>query len=253
MAVFNAADQREGSVDMRRLALLSLTVAGAIAGSAIAQEQPAAPIAPETPAAPAPAPAAPAPAEAAPAPAEAAPAEVAPEPEAPPAPPPVPTDVTSLTVMNVIERVCTPMVRGTPIAQLAPALGFKKKKDVWVLVYQKGYRLSIQPSTTNPNICTIDVNHPVESTAPAATLATDLHYWAVRQGGGWYLARFDKYVTDMERTTRSWEKEGDVEGEALVLMTERKIDGRPVNAKFDHTQVLFSIRPAAARAGGGLD
>ena len=251
MAVFNAADQREGSVDMRRLALLSLTVAGAIAGSAIAQEQPAAPIAPETPAAPAPA--APAPAEAAPAPAEAAPAEVAPEPEAPPAPPPVPTDVTSLTVMNVIERVCTPMVRGTPIAQLAPALGFKKKKDVWVLVYQKGYRLSIQPSTTNPNICTIDVNHPVESTAPAATLATDLHYWAVRQGGGWYLARFDKYVTDMERTTRSWEKEGDVEGEALVLMTERKIDGRPVNAKFDHTQVLFSIRPAAARAGGGLD
>src|SRR3989338_5314974 len=217
MAVFNAADQREGSVDMRRLALLSLTVAGAIAGSAIAQEQPAAPIAPE-----------------------------------PPAPPPVPTDVPSLTVMNVIERVCTPMVHGTLIAQLAPALGFKKKKDVWVLVYQKGYRLSIQPSTTNPNICTIDVNHPVESTAPAATLATDLHYWAVRQGGGWYLARFDKYVTDMERTTRSWEKEGDVEGEALVLMTERKIDGRPVNAKFDHTQVLFSTRPAAARAGGGL-
>lgn len=216
---------------MRRLALLSLTVAGAIAGSAIAQEQPAAPVAPEAPAAP-------------------APVEAAPEPEAPPAPPPVPTDVTSLTVMNVIERVCTPMVRGTPIAKLAPALGFKKKKDVWVLVYQKGYQLSIQPSTTNPNICTIDVNHPVESTAPAATLATDLHYWAVRQGGGWYLARFDKYVTDMERTTRSWEKEGDVEGEALVLMTERKIDGKPVNAKFDHTQVLFSIRPAAVRASG---
>lgn len=236
MAVFNAADHREGSVDMRRLALLSLTVAGAIAGSAIAQEQPAAPVAPEAPAAPAPV--------------EAAPAEVPPEPETPPAPPPVPTDVTSLTVMNVIERVCTPMVRGTPIAQLAPALGFKKKKDVWVLVYQKGYLLSIQPSTTNPNICTIDVNHPVEATAPAATLATDLHYWAVRQGGGWYLARFDKYVTDMERTTRSWEKEGDVEGEALVLMTERKIDGRPVNAKYDHTQVLFSIRPAAVRAGG---
>lgn len=211
---------------MRRLALLSLTVAGAIAGSAIAQEQPAAPEAPVV----------------------APPAEAAPPPEAPP---PVPTDVTSLTVMNVIERVCTPMVRGTPIAQVAPALGFKKKKDVWVLVYQKGYQVSIQPSSTNPNVCTIDVNHPVEAVAPAATLATDLHYWAVRQGGGWYLARFDKYVTDMERTTRSWEKEGDVEGEALVLMTERRIDGKPVNAKFDHTQVLFSIRPAAS--AGGLD
>lgn len=220
---------------MRRIALLSLTAAALIAGAAVAQEQPAPPPAPEVPAAPAPTEAAP-PAEAAPAP------EVPTEPEALPVPPPVPTDVTSLTVMNVIERVCTPMVRGTPIAQLAPALGFKKKRDVWVLVYQKGYQLSIQPSSTNPNVCTIDVNHPVETVAPAATLATDLHYWAVRQGGGWFLARFDKYVTDMERTTRSWEKEGDVEGEALVLMTERKVDGQPVNPKYDHTQVLFRIR-----------
>lgn len=206
---------------MRRLALLSLAAAGLIAGAAVAQEQPAPPAAPEAP----------------------APADVAPEPEAPPAPPPAPTDITSLTVMNVIERVCTPMVRGTPISQVAPALGFKKKKDVWILAYMKGYQVSIQPSTTNPTVCTIDVNHPVEAVAPAATLATDLHYWAVRQGGGWFLARFDKYVTDMERTTRSWEKEGDAEGEALVLMTERKVDGQPVNPKFDHTQVLFRIRP----------
>ncbi|MFZ5669433.1 MAG: hypothetical protein ACOY4K_08050 [Pseudomonadota bacterium] len=206
---------------MRRLALLTLTAAGVIAGAAFAQETPA----------PAPAP-------------EAAPAAEAPTaPEAPPAPPPAPTDITSLAVINTIERVCAPMVRGTSIAQVAPSLGFKKKKDVWVWAYQKGYSVSIQPSTTNPTVCTIDVNHPVEAVAPAATLATDLHYWAQRQGGGWYLARFDRYVTDMERTTRSWEREGGSEMEALVLMTERKIDGRPVNAKFDHTQVLFSIRP----------
>ncbi len=207
---------------MRRLALLSLTAAGLITGSAIAQEQPAPPVAPETPAVPAPVEAAP---------------------EAPPAPPPAPTDITSLAVINTIERVCSPMVRGTPIAQVAPSLGFKKKRDVWVWAYAKGYQVSIQPSTTNPTVCTIDVNHPVEAVAPAATLATDLHYWAVRQGGGWFLARFDKYVTDMERTTRSWEREGDAEGEALVLMTERKTNGAPVNAKFDHTQVLFRIRP----------
>lgn len=214
---------------MRRLALISLTAAGLLASAAVAQEQPAAPAAPEAPAAPV-----------------AQPADVPPAPEAPPAPPPpppAPTDITSLAVINTIERVCSPMVRGTNIAQLAPALGFKKKRDVWTWVYEKGYSVSIQPSSTNPTVCTIDVTHPVESIAPAATLATDLHYWAVRQGGGWYLARFDKYVTDMERTTRSWEKSGDTEGEALVLMTERKVDGAPVNAKFDHTQVLFSIRP----------
>lgn len=223
---------------MRRLALLSLTAAGLIAGSAVAQDQPAPPppppATPEMPAMPG-MPAAPE--------ATAAPAPEAPAPEAPPAPPPEPTDVTSLAVINTIERICVPMVRGTPIAKLAPSLGFKKKRDVWVWVYQKGYQVSIQPSTTNPTVCTIDVNHPVEAVAPAATLATDLHYWAQRQGGGWFLARFDKYVTDMERTTRSWEKEGDTEGQALVLMTERKITGAPVNPKYDHTQVLFSIRP----------
>jgi len=224
---------------MRRLALLSLTAAAIVASTAVAQEQPSppmAPVAPEAPAAPAP--------EAPPVPTP--PADVPPAPEAPPAPPPPPpepTDITSLAVINTIERVCSPMVRGTNIAQVAPALGFKKKRDIWTWVYQKGYSVSIQPSSTNPTVCTIDVNHPVESVAPAATLATDLHYWAQRQGGGWYLARFDKYVTDMERTTRSWEKEGDTEGQALVLMTERKTDGSPVNAKYDHTQVLFSIRP----------
>ncbi|MDP1737405.1 MAG: hypothetical protein Q8L23_08190 [Caulobacter sp.] len=219
---------------MRRLALLSLTSAILIAGGAIAQEQPAAPPAPPV-------------AEPAPAAPEAPAAEVPAAPEAPaepapPPPPPEPTDVTSLTVLNVIERVCMPMVRGTPIAQVAPALGFKKKRDVWILVYQKGYQVSIQPSATNPTVCTIDVNHPVESVAPAATLATDLHYWAQRRGGGWYLARFDRFVTDMERTTRSWEKEGETELDALVLMTERRVNGQPVNPKFDHTQVLFEIR-----------
>lgn len=221
---------------MRRIALLSLTAA-LVAGAAIAQDAPVSPANPLDVAAPA---------EVMPPPAPEAPvaeAPAAPEEPAPPAPPPAPTDVTSLAVINTIERICVPMVRGTPIAKLAPSLGFKKKRDVWVWVYQKGYQVSIQPSTTNPTVCTIDVNHPVEAVAPAATLATDLHYWAQRQGGGWFLARFDKYVTDMERTTRSWEKEGDTEGQALVLMTERKITGAPVNPKFDHTQVLFSIRP----------
>jgi hypothetical protein len=212
---------------MRRIALLSLTAA-LVAGAAIAQDAPVSPANPLDVAAPA---------EVMPPPAA---AEAPPPP--PPPPPPEPTDMTSLAVLNVIERVCMPMVRGTPIAQVAPALGFKKKRDVWTWVYQKGYQVSIQPSATNPTICTIDLNHPVESVAPAATLATDLHYWAQRRGGGWYLARFDRYVSDMERTTRSWEKESETELEALVLMTERRVDGQPVKPKFDHTQVLFEIR-----------
>jgi hypothetical protein len=223
---------------MRRLALLSLTAAGVIASAAFAQEQPAPP---PQPAPPAPeAPVAPTPPAAAEMPAAEPATEVPLAEEAPPPPPPTPTDVTSLAVLNVLERVCNPMVRGGNIAQLAPSLGFKKKRDVWIWQYQKGFQIAIQPSTTNPNVCTMDLAHPVETVAPAATLATDLHYWA--QARGWGLARFDRYVTDMERTTRSWELITDIETEALVLMTARKVNGAPVTPKADHTQVLFTIR-----------
>lgn len=209
---------------MRRLVLLSLTAAGVLATAAVAQEQPA------------PAETAPAPAEAAPAPAEPAPAPVVEQPAPPPA---APTDITSLTALNLIDKVCMPLVRGGDIAQLAPAAGFKKKRDVWVLAYTKGYQITLLPQGVNKDICTLQLDHPVDPVAPAATLATDLHNWA--RGRGWYLKRFDKITSDMERTTRTWETEADVQLETLVLMTERKADGTPVKAKADHSELLYSV------------
>jgi len=216
---------------MRRLVLLSLTAAGVLATAAIAQEQPA----PPPPAETAPA----APEAAAPAEPAAEPAAPAAEPEAPPAPP---TDVTSLTVLNLVDKICMPLVRGGDLARLAPPLGFKKKRDLWVLQYTKGYKIVIPPTGVNKDVCTLEIDHPIETIAPAATLATDLHNWA--RGRGWYLKRFDKFVTDMERTTRTWESEGLVGGETetLVLMTERKIDGRPASAKADHSELLYSVQ-----------
>ncbi|MDP1630668.1 MAG: hypothetical protein Q8L66_04535 [Caulobacter sp.] len=225
---------------MRRTMLLSLTAAGIFASAATAQEQPAPP--PPAPMAPMAAPAAPmAPmAPMMPAPPAPPPVPEAPPPPPPPPPPAPPTDIASLAVLNVIERVCDPLVRGGDLATLAKPLGFKKKRDQWIWKYDKGYQIVLLPLGTNPEVCTMDVDHPVEAIAPAATLATDLHNWA--QARGWYLARFDKYVTDMERTTRSWEYEGDQEQDALVLMTARKVGGGSQLRNADRTQVLYAVR-----------
>lgn len=206
---------------MRSSALLGFAAAAALATAAFAQETPATPpAAPVAPAAP-----------------EAPPAPPAPEaPPAPPAPPPAPTDITSLTVLDTLDRICAPLVRGGNLKALAAPLGFKFKKDVWVKTYTKGGTISVTPPGTNPEVCRVDVVHPVEGGAP---MIIDLHNWAMQRG--WDLFRNDKVTTDLERTTRSWELTTATEKEALVLVTERQPGGAQLSKKGDQTSLLYSL------------
>lgn len=208
---------------MRSSVLLGLTAAAAMATAAFAQETPVAPAAPEAPVAP-------------PAPVEAPAAPVVEAPVAPPAPPPAPTDVTSIAVLNVLDRVCGPMVRGGDLKALAAPAGFKLKKGAWVWAYTKGYTITVTPPGTNPEVCTVDVSHPIDGAAP---LIIDLHNWAMQRG--WELFRNDKVTTDLERTTRSWELNSATDREALVLVSSRKPGGAPLSSKGDQTQLLYSL------------
>lgn len=201
---------------MRSHVLLGLTAAAVFATAAFAQETPATPAA--EPAAPA--------------------VETPPAP--PPPPPPAPTDLSSITILDTLTRVCAQSVRGGDMSALAPAAGFKKKKDLWVKTYAKGYTISIIPPGTNPRVCSVVLEHPIDGVTP---IIIDLHNWAMAQG--WFLYRNDRYVTDMERTTRSWESRGQGDQEAVVLMTVRKVDGSPVSKKFDRTEFLYTLQPAS--------
>lgn len=222
---------------MRRIALLSLTAASVLASAAFAQDpMPAAP-----PADPAVVPAAPAaaPQQAAPLVDGVPPAPPAPAPveAAPPPPPPAPTDVTSVAILNVVERLCQPLVTGGNLDQLAPALGFKKKRDLWTWAYAKGYTIVALPQGTNPGVCTLQITHPVNGLTP---VIVDLHNWAMARQ--WTLHRNDKYVTDQERSTRSWELRGETQAEALVLMSARKADGTPLSKNSDYAEVFYSLQ-----------
>lgn len=208
---------------MRSHALLGLTAAAVFATAAFAQETPATPSTEPVPAAEAPAP------------------EPAAEP-APPAPPPVPTDVTSLSVLDTLTRVCSQSVRGGDMKSLATGAGFKLKRDLWVKTYTKGYTISIVPPGTNPQVCNVIVEHPVNGVTP---VIIDLHNWAM--GKGWDLYRNDKIVSDMERTTRSWEMRGETEQEAVVLVTVRKPNGAPYSSRADRTELLYSLYKTPAQ------
>ncbi len=197
---------------MRSHALLGLTAAAVFATAAFAQETPA-------PAA----------------------AEPAPAPEAPP-PPAAPTDIASLTVLDTLTRVCAQSVRGGDMEKLAPAAGFKKKRDLWVKSYTKGYTITITPPGTNPQVCSVAIEHPVDGVKP---IIIDLHNWAMAKG--WDLYRNDKIVSDMERTTRSWEMRGETEQEAVVLVTVRKPNGEPVSKRADRTELLYSLYKTPAQ------
>ncbi len=220
-----------------RVALISLIALGAAIGtSAIAQDAPATmpmPM-PAEPAAPAPAPDA----------AAAAPAADAPPaaPETPPPPPPrTPTDVTSLAVLNVLQNVCLPLAKGADLAGLVKPMGFKLKRDLWVQQYLKGgYTITVHPVGSNPGVCNVDIDHPIDG---ITEVIIDLHNWAMARD--WTLYRNDKYDTGLERTTRSWTLDTAASQEALVLLTVRKPGGKPMTAKTDHTELLYSFKALA--------
>ena len=155
---------------------------------------------------------------------------------APPAPPAVPTDVTSLAVLDVLTRVCAESVRGGDMKALATAAGFKLRRDMWVKQYAKGYQISIAPPGTNPQVCSVTLDHPVGGITP---VIVDVHNWAM--GKGWDLYRNDQILTDMDRTTRSWEMRGETELEAVVLVTVRKPNGAPLSSKADRAELLYSL------------
>ncbi len=194
-------------MNMRSPALLGLTAAAIFATTAFAQDLPAPAPTPETVAAPA-----------------------------------VPTDVTSLAVLDVLTRVCAESVRGGDMKALATQAGFKMKRDVWVKQYAKGYQISIMPPGTNPQVCSVTLDHPVGGITP---VIVDVHNWAM--GKGWELYRNDQILTDMDRTTRSWEMRGESELEAVVLVTVRKPNGAPLSSKADRAELLYSLYKTPAR------
>lgn len=223
-----------------RTAIISLLAAG-IATSAAAQTAP-------------PAPPSPAPAEVmAPAtPPAADPNAAAPmAPSAPPAPAPEPEKVYAVPttgeigqIIDVINRICVPLVRGGDIAKLATKeLGFKfnRRDATYTQTLQtKPYTLTVFSPGSNKDVCRIALNYTLGGEKPiivGLNIFSLLHQPELLQQRNDFVP-----ATDYKRITNSWEYFTDRESIGLVFLQLKKPDGSSVNAKWDMGEVLYSER-----------
>ena len=161
--------------------------------------------------------------------------------EAPPPPPP-PTEPTTVRALSLIETLCKPLIAGGDPASTTKALGFKKKRETFVLALAKPTAFSITPSPSNKNVCLLEIDHPVGADKD---MTVGLHNWAIARGFTLYRNdEFpDKFEGNLKRHTRSWEiTHPDGKTEALVLVTSRKLDGSSLGRNADKSTVMYSVR-----------
>lgn len=209
---------------------------------AIAQDQ-----APAAPAAAAPA----APAEAAPA---APAAEAAPAPEAPPPPPPeLPTTGDGAVVVNLLTKICLPLVNGGNIDTLAKAAGVVKDRRTekyTVPLSQRPFQIVIEPQgQTNRDICEMTIRY-----APGwdQAIIDGMNVWRFRHEPQLFLQRNDiGMYADLKRTTTTWDNRQNLERDGkqigLIFVQLDKLDGSTVGPGYDEALIKYQIRALPPR------
>lgn len=184
---------------------------------------------------------------------EAAPAAQAPAPEAaapaPAAPAQEKTYVLPTTgaegqIIDVINRVCKPLVKGGDFKALAGGMAgykFNKRDGTYVgTLVDKPYTLTINPQGSNKDVCRLSINYAIDGEKPiivGLNIFSFLHKPELLQQRNDFVP-----ATDFKRITNSWEYFTDHESIGLVFLQLKKPDGSPVNAKWDTGEVLYSER-----------
>ena len=193
------------------------------------------------------APAAPgAPAPAAPAPDAAAPVTApAPAPEAPPS---VPTTGDGAVVLNVVEKICVPLVRGGDLAALVkqnPTLGFRlNRRDgtfTMPLGGDKNYTITLSPSGVNKDVCRGEVHYALDSEKP---IVSAVNIWSFLHQPELILqANYVSVNADgVKRVQKSWEHLDATSSTAVNFTTWTKPDDSSLNAKFSTGEIYYQER-----------
>jgi hypothetical protein len=220
-----------------RIAIASLILAAGLAGAVQAQvpaTQPAAPAA--TPTAPAPDAAAPPAAPAAPV---AAPAEAAPP------PPTLPTEGTGAAVLQVLEKICIPAVRGQSLDALAKGMRLKnnRRDGTWTMALggDKAYVIIVQPQYSQKDVCRAEIRYPIGEDKP---IVSALNVWSFLHQPELILQA--NYVnTDpdgVKRVRKSWEALQANASTAVNFTVERTAADAPLGKNYDRGQLYYQER-----------
>ena len=210
-----------------RAVLTSLILAAGLTGAAQAQT-------PAAPAEPAPSTAAPPTTEA---PAAAAPAEPPPE---------LPTSGDGAKIVEALDKVCLPAVRGQGLEAAAKAAGLKKNRrdETWAMPLggAKDYVIIFQPQYSQKNVCQAEVHYATGQEKP---MVTAINVWSFLQKPMLILGA--NYVaTDadgVKRVRKSWESQDLTR--AVNFSTERRPDDTPLNPRYDTAKLFYQERTTA--------
>ncbi|HEY9235872.1 MAG TPA: hypothetical protein VIP08_12635, partial [Phenylobacterium sp.] len=159
------------------------------------------------------------------------------------APPVLPTTGPEAQIIDVINRVCKPLVQGGDFDKLAAATGYKKNKREGTYVgalVEKPYTLTIWPQGSNKDVCRLTINYAVGGEKP---IIVGLNIFAYLHQPRLEPQRNDFVpATDFKRITNSWEYFTDKESTGLVFLQLKKPDGSPVGKNYDTGEILYSER-----------
>ena len=184
-----------------------------------------------------------------PAPAPAAPADPAAPATTPAAPAAeeksyvLPTTGAEGQIIDVINRVCKPLVQGGDLEQLTKPLGYKKNRrdgTYSATLVEKPYTLTIWPQGSNKDVCRLTLRYGIDQEKPiivGLNIFSFLHKPELVQQRNDFVP-----ATDFKRITNSWEYFTDHESIGLVFLQLKKPDGSPVGKAWDEGEVLYSER-----------
>lgn len=223
-----------------RTAIVSLIALAGLTTAANAQTTEAAPpaTAPAAPAASTPAPAAPAPT------APADPNAATPAPAAEEKVYALPTTGAEGQIIDVLNRVCKPLVKGGDFDQLAGSMaGYKKNKregTYTATLVAKPYTITLWPQGSNKEVCRVTLNYEINGEKP---IIVGLNIFSYLHQPELVPQRNDFVpATDFKRITNSWEYFTDKESIGLVFLQLKKPDGSPAGKNADLGEVLYSER-----------
>ena len=156
----------------------------------------------------------------------------------------VPTTGEVGQIIDVINRICIPLVRGGNIEQLATkAMGYKKNRrdNTFTTTLQvKPYTLTVYGPGSNKDVCRIAINYTTGQEKP---IIVGLNIFSLLNRPELLQQRNDFVpATDFKRITNSWEFFNERQSIGLVFLQLKKPDGSAVNAKWDMGEVLYSER-----------
>lgn len=184
------------------------------------------------------------------APAAAQPGAPAPEATAPAAPaeapPTLPTTGDGAAIIQVLEKVCVPLVRGGNLDQLAAQLpgARKNRRDgTWSMPLggSRDYNISIEPQGVNKDVCVADVHYAIGQDEP---IVKAVNVWSFLHKPELILqANYVAVDPDgVKRVRKSWEHLESASSTAVNFTTWRKPDDSPLNRNYDTGQLFYQER-----------